>query len=215
MKKLIAPLLYHELLRSFFFFRSAQIADEKPRQKKARALLHSWSGIIFLPINYLAAICQTLPSIALRAPSASVASDRSSSLQSARAERAVGLASFQAQSFRSFVVLRYSRTFRRFAAVRVTTYACVHHSSWWGRIFSGRVWITDRCADPAKLTCESLSIGIANETFRSHRQCVSVVFHSLKIFKTVCKKRFWVCRIVLWLHSVTERWDSEETQKVF
>lgn len=28
----------------------------------------------------------------------------------------------------------------------------------------------------------------AGETFRSHRQCVSVVFHSLKIFKIVCSK---------------------------
>lgn len=134
MKKLIAPLLYHKLLRSFFLFHICTNSGRKPREKKARALLHSWSGIIFLPINYLAAICQTLPSIALRVPSASVAPDRSSSLQSARAERAVGLASFQAQSFRSFVVLRYSRTFRRFAAVRVT-YACVHHPSWWGRIY--------------------------------------------------------------------------------
>lgn len=117
-----------------FFFRSVQIADEKRvKKKRARALLHSWSGIIFPPINYLAAICQTPSSIALRAPSASVAPDRSSSLQSARAERAVGLASFQAQSFRSFVVLRYSGHFAGSRQVRVM-YACDYRPAWWGHI---------------------------------------------------------------------------------
>jgi len=113
------------------FFKSAHIAGLRAIRKKSERL-HSWSGIIFPPINYLAAICQTLPFIALRAPSASVARDRSSLLQSASAERAVGLVSFQAQSFRSLVLLRRSRAFRGFAIVRVfLTNACVYRRAWW------------------------------------------------------------------------------------
>lgn len=155
------------------FFGSAQIADENRAKKKARALLHSWSGIIFLPINYLAAICQTPSSIALRVSSASLAPDRSSSLQSARAERAVGLASFQAQSFRSFVVLRYSRVLRRFATVRVT-YACVYRLAWWDPILFRIAF--ERQIDargPVFVVTIDRDRENASETFRSvHRSSV-------------------------------------------
>lgn len=116
--------------RRFLFFPSDPrgcVADEREKKKrkkkrrKARAPRSLDQALYFhrLIISQRYVKPPSRTPVALRAPSASVARGRSSSLQSARAERAVGLASFQAQSLRSLVVLHQPWALRGFAAVRV------------------------------------------------------------------------------------------------
>lgn len=204
MEKLIAPLLYHELLRSFFIFRSARIADENRVRKKRELCCTLDQALYFYRLIILQRYVKPprpLLFVHPRRRSPPIGQFRSSP------HALKGRWGLRAFKRRASVHSSFCVTCGHFAGSRQCvwrTRVCITPRD--GIVYRFRVaieWSIDALIDVWVVTIDRDREN-AGETFRSYRQCVSVVFHSFKIFKTVCsKEHFWVCRIVLWLHSVT------------
>lgn len=151
MKKLIAlPITLLRTASWFFSFSDLRInSGLKTARKKARALLHSWSGIIFLPINYLAAICQ--PSVHCPSCILGVARPRSVKFASVRTRWKGGgaceLSSAELPLIRRFAFLADTSQVVRDSTCDIRV--CVSSFVMGSYTFSDPVWATHRCVCPA------------------------------------------------------------------